>query len=885
MIAPVADDSGRPRVFQRRYQSRRVLGSGSMGEVHACFDRLTGAEIALKRLRRDGLRRDMREHASALAHEFRLLASMRHENIIGVRSFGVDEGDPFFTMDLRKEGESFVEAARARDEDERVELLLQCLRALAYLERRGVVHRDLKPNNVLVDAGRVCLLDFGLAALRDADSEEPTAGNLAYASPEVLRGAPCSVASDLYAVGVMAYEVFAGRHPHADDAATGLVRRVLTEEPDLDRIVASSRVKATIAALLSKSPAERPGSALAVAEMLAGGSHRIETEALRESFLSASTMVGRDPEIERLDRLVADCLANHGCALLIGGESGVGKSRVLDELRARALVGAVTVFEGGAVEQAASPYQVFQTVLLQLAVCVPPTPLEAAVLAHVVPRLSSVVDVPAAPLVSLDPSAVGDRLSAAMKSMLSRLDQPWVAVLEDLHWMTSEDLRLLRDLVGVSAGSAAVVGTYREDERPTLPEELGVNEVLRLSRLDGPHIEALAKTMLGHDDVAPELVDFLRTETQGNPFFMVEVLRVLAESAERLDSVDASRLPRELFPDGVRRVLERRFARLPHEARGLLDLAAVAGRALDLDLLRVLHDGPIDPWIDACMNALVIETFEGVHRFAHDRLRGHVLERIDAQERATLHGRVAAGIEGYLPSRRALLARRRPGASLRNGPEPHEGGGVRHAGRRACAVTRGLRSSDRLPRAFGRAGERAPGFECRDAGARQATARSGLHRARSTRRGSTNIEASVTLLGHAPPTSAGRQVARMLAESSTQVRRRIDRSPPKDPSQSPELLLEAARGYDRLAEAYFFAGDQGALVHASLKTLNLAEAVGRPTPELAMAYANITGAMGLVPWRRQAEHYAASCPSRRRRGRRRPGAHVGPLADEQLPAR
>jgi hypothetical protein len=97
----------------------------------------------------------------------------------------------------------------------------------------------------------------------------------------------------------------------------------------------------------------------------------------------------------------------------------------------------------------------------------------------------------------------------------------------------------------------------------------------------------------------------------------------------------------------------------------------------------------------------------------------------------------------------------------------------------------------------------------------------------------------------------------MLAESSTQVRSRLDRSPPKDPSQSPELLLEAARGYDRLAEAYFFAGDQGALVHASLKTLNLAEAVGRPTPELAMAYANITGAMGLVPWRRQAEHYAA----------------------------
>src|SRR5262249_24535655 len=133
------------------------------------------------------------------------------------------------------------------------DLLVQLLQALAYLHRRGIIHRDLKPDNALVIAngstsgGQIKVLDFGLAVARDTQKESDTlAGTLAYMAPEVLMGKPASEASDLYAAGVMAYEMFAGRHPFDVDSPLALVHQIFSTIPNVEALPIDERLKETL---------------------------------------------------------------------------------------------------------------------------------------------------------------------------------------------------------------------------------------------------------------------------------------------------------------------------------------------------------------------------------------------------------------------------------------------------------------------------------------------------------------------------------------------------------------------------------------------------------------------------------------------------------------
>jgi hypothetical protein len=134
-----------------RYRLLELLGEGGMGAVYRAFDRLSGETVALKRMRApEGV---YAEDPLGLAHEFRLLASLRHPHIISVRDYGFDASrQPFFTMDLLRSPRTIVEAGRRQPLRARVALIQQMLLALAYLHRRGILHRDLKPANT--DYGR-----------------------------------------------------------------------------------------------------------------------------------------------------------------------------------------------------------------------------------------------------------------------------------------------------------------------------------------------------------------------------------------------------------------------------------------------------------------------------------------------------------------------------------------------------------------------------------------------------------------------------------------------------------------------------------------------------------------------------------------------------------
>jgi serine/threonine protein kinase len=589
-----------------------------------------------------------------LAREFHLLASLRHPNIISVLDYGFDDDlSPYFTMELLQGAETIMKAATGRSLEDKLDLLAQTLHALAYLHRRGVIHRDLKPGNVMVVSGRVKVLDFGVATPRAHRIEGGPfiIGTLAYMAPELLAGAPAGEASDLYAVGTIAYELFTGRHPFDLGDVLHLRDDILRKAPDLSLL--DPRLAPVVGRLLDKRPEARPDGVDEVFADLAACTSRplqVETAATRESFLQAAELVGRDEELARLSAMLDEAMVGRGGGALVGGESGVGKTRLLDELRTRALVDGVVVIRGQAADVGSAgggPYHVFREVLRGLVLRTDLDDFEAGVLEPVVPDLSALIERAVHPPAEIDHEAAHDRLCSVVEALFRRQKAPVLVILEDLQWAGSESLRLLSRLASASAALPVLfVGSFRDDERADLPRELPHLRLLTLGRLSGEGIAALAVSMLGEAGRRPEVVDRLRRETEGNPFFLVEVVRVLAEDAGALSRVGIEPMPATLPAGGLHLIVRRRLNRVPLRARPLLEAAAVVGRKIDQALLHRLEpDADLEAWIRTCANVAVLDFDEGSFRFAHDKLREGLLSALTPEASRALHRRVAEAIE------------------------------------------------------------------------------------------------------------------------------------------------------------------------------------------------------------------------------------------------
>ncbi len=490
----------------RRYELQAILGQGGMGVVYQALDRLTGQPVALKRVTAPTDQIAFSTYATlstgslnrqiALAHEFKTLASLRHPYIISVLDYGFDEmRQPYFTMDLLHDVCTLREAAATKSNTEQVRLLVELLHALAYLHRRGVLHRDLKPANVLVVDDHVKLLDFGLALNADHTKATGISGTFAYIAPEIFLHQPPTTATDLYAVGVIAYEIFTGHYPFDTSHSTKLIQQTLTQMPDVTGI--PEPFGGLIARLLAKTPAERPRDAQSVIRGLTTAEDAPfadETPALRESFLQAAQFIGRDSELATLTVALRNAVEGRGSAWLIGGESGVGKSRLVDELRALALVEGAVVLRGVAVSEGGRSYQVWRETLRWLAAFGGLSGLEASILKPFVPDMARLhgADVPDAP--EIDPQVAQIRLFAVVRDVMRRLDIPLVLLLEDMQWAGEESALLLDWLSEITtSGMLLIVANYRDDESPDLPMRLPHLKLLKLRRLPASAIADLSE--------------------------------------------------------------------------------------------------------------------------------------------------------------------------------------------------------------------------------------------------------------------------------------------------------------------------------------------------------------------------------------------------------
>lgn len=698
--------SNQSNLIGNRYQVLSRLGQGGMGIVYRALDRLRGQQVALKSISalatafepslsgnmsisRQGdptgpgfqgpppteqmsIRfseviagtagaavRNPHEPVAlrmALAHEFRTLASLRHPHIITVLDYGFDvEHTPFFTMELLQDARPILAVARDMAYPQQVELLLQVAQALVYLHRRGVLHRDLKPANILAlptpQGHHIKVLDFGLAIAKSVDATgQGIVGTLPFMAPEVLRGEPPSEAADLYSFGVMAFELMS-RRPLFEGRVTGdLVSTVLHKVPDTSTLAVPEPLRDLLNQLLAKTPTARLRDASELCAKLAGAVGRSlppETSTIRDSFLQAASFVARDEEIAALVDALDDGATGRGSGWLLGGESGVGKSRLIEEVSTLARVRGVQVLRGEAPRAGAAPYQAFRDVLRALLLQIECSDNQASLLLSVVPDLPSLLRRERIEPPAVDAKAAQERVLRTIDDCFGLVTTPTLVVIEDVQWAGVEVILTLSRLMrSIRKRPLVLIVSFRDDEAPWLPSALPAMELLKLARLDRASVTALSQSMLGPLGVHPDLIELLLRETEGNAFFMVEVLRSLAEERGMLSEIASNRLPDRVFAGGMRAVLERRLSRVPAQARPLLQLAAVAGRQLDLPLLRS-QEPALDTWLETCANVAVLEPSQG-WRFTHDKLRERLLEELAPDQVHRLHRQVAELLEQTL---------------------------------------------------------------------------------------------------------------------------------------------------------------------------------------------------------------------------------------------
>ncbi len=693
------------------YVVTRLLGSGGMGAVYRARDENLRRDVALKLLRLDRVD-DVRE-ADRFQREAQLAAKISHPNVVAVYGAGKDEGHLFLAMEL-VEGQPLRQLIRQRKSglavEEALAIASQLFNGLQAAHDGEVIHRDIKPENLVIkEDGTIKILDFGVAKMAEdvaLTRADEILGTVEYMAPEQIVGDKIGPAVDLYAAGVVLYEMLTGILPFAGDSPATLVYHQLNEEPRPPSFLNPNLPRSVdrfVLRLLDKVPEDRFPSADAAFNGIEEVSHRQqlltvpevgatepvdEGEELRTRYFQ-SRFTGREIEV---GTLVAhfDALVDGGKVVFLAGEAGIGKSRVVEEFGRYVIENEGRVVKGICFfEHGMGPYMPYLDALASLFAAGEGelSPEERAALADILQRqapelaeLASSSSTTAKIRASFaaafgaeaNPEAARQRLFDTIFEVLQTAasQHPLVVFLEDMHWADEGSLLLLQNLARRAAEAQILwVATYRNEEISSgdtesvqlenvlrqLDSEGRLNEV-SLGRFSIPELAKLVRSLFLESDFSEEFSKYLHEQSQGNPFIALEILKLL-RSRDMLYCESGvwtaqTGITEVVVPERISSLVMRRVEQLDSENRELLQIAAVIGQQFTS---RVLEEASGVGRIDLLKSLFKLEksnqlivTRNGYYEFTHSKIREVLYAEMPWELRCEYHKIVAAALKDQL---------------------------------------------------------------------------------------------------------------------------------------------------------------------------------------------------------------------------------------------
>jgi eukaryotic-like serine/threonine-protein kinase len=667
------------------YEVRAELGRGGMGVVYRALDCKRGQEVALKTLQGMSPQALVR-----FKNEFRLLADMSHPNLVSLYELVSDGQQWFFAMELLQ-GVDFLSYVRAGPAVPLAEAFQRLRSAMAQLtegvlalHEAGKLHRDLKPNNVLVSSGgRVVILDFGLAAelkQRDLyqDEEQHIVGTVGYMSPEQAACRTLSPATDWYSVGVILYEALTGRLPFTGSMFE-ILRAKEEQTPRPPHEIAAGvpeDLDALCVEMLQHDPEKRPAGqdVLRRLKNLSSQANLPESQITPQENLA---LLGRDAHLKALADGLETMRGGRTVVVYISGRSGMGKSSLIQAfLDGLPRDKEVVILAGQCYEKESVPYKALDSMVdslsrylarLSTTETAVLLPRDVQPLTRVFPVLRHLEAVaPVKPALEIpDPQEIRRRAFTALRELLGRLGDRATLVMsiDDLQWGDIDSLAPFFELLRPpDPPRFLLLGSYRSEEMATSPflqallaPREGSNDSpssalrrdLVVDVLPPAEANELAVRLFGAHFPGKAEVEAIARESGGNPLFIYELVQHARAAAEQPGAARGQ----GLAGISLSEVLWSRIQRAPEDARRLLEILAVGGRPMrQADVLRAAEAGPDYRTAQAYLRSKRLLRASGALETEllttyHDRVRETITAHLPPAELQRCHHRLAHVLE------------------------------------------------------------------------------------------------------------------------------------------------------------------------------------------------------------------------------------------------
>jgi hypothetical protein len=578
-----------PSVIGGRYRVQDVLGRGGAAVVYRVSDTVSGRDVALKRLVLSDDARLAKETSGLFEREFHTLAQLSHPSVIEVYDYGVDDAVPYYTMEL-------LEGSDLREQSpmpwrEACGLLFDVCSSLALIHSRRLVHRDITPRNIRTTRhGHAKLIDFG--AMMPMGVSTLIVGTPPFLAPEVLFHSMLDGRTDLFSLGATLFYSLTGRSPYP--------ARTLTELPELwtsTLAPPSSLVEDVpqvldhlVMSLLSFEPAMRPASAFEVMQRLQGiaGIERVEPVSVSRAYLSTPILVGRDEPLATIRREVERALGGHGRGLLIQGESGLGRSRLLDACVVTAKLRGAAVLRAGANSGGSENFTVARILAAQLLESLPDTARSSAQTEGATDLLFSKGANGSQELNDISaPSLDRFELQTALTRWFLRVAEthPLAIAVDDVHRVDEASLTLLAALASqANRLQLLVTVTLALGTPATAPRAVevlcGPSTKLTLLPLTAKESLSLFTSVFGDVPNVGLVSDAIHQVSGGNPRVSMDLAQHLADKGLIFYQGGVWTLPPRLdesdLPSSTGEALRMRLSALSPLSRSLVEAQALA---------------------------------------------------------------------------------------------------------------------------------------------------------------------------------------------------------------------------------------------------------------------------------------------------------------------